>query len=348
MRAGIVGASGYTGSELMRILRVHPEMGVTVVTARRYEGERVASLYPNLEGFYAGRFTAYEADVVDRECDVVFLGLPHGESMRLVPELLEMGKKVVDLSADFRLEAASDYEEWYGASHTCPELLDEAVYGLPETNRERVKGARLVANPGCYPTAAILGTYPLAGVGAPGGTVVVDAKSGVSGAGRNPTLDTHFPQASDGMAPYSVAGHRHLPEIEAGLAPLDASGSLSVAFAPHMAPMNRGILCTIYVPLGREARARGVASLRRVYEEAYAGEAFVRLLPEGEYPRTKAVQGSNNCHVAIELAAGGALLVVMSAIDNLVKGASGQAVQNMNAMCGFPEEMGLEGPGLFP
>lgn len=351
IRAAIVGASGYTGAELMRILTSHPEISVTVVTAHRYEGEQVSSLYPSLRGFYDGRFTGYDPVALENDCDVVFVGLPHGESMRHVPELIAVGKKVVDLSADFRLADPALYERWYGTAHACPELLAEAVYGLPEINRVPISKARLVANPGCYPTAAIIALRPLCGRVAAVGTVVVDAKSGVSGAGRSPTLDTHFPQAADSMAPYSVAGHRHLPEMETWLGAIAPAGCPPVVFTPHLAPMNRGIICTAYVPLTTGAPTiveAGIDHIRGCYEEAYAGERFVRLLSGGEYPRTKDVQGSNNCHVALELAGDGAVLVVMSAIDNLVKGASGQAVQNMNIMCGLPEETGLVCPGLFP
>jgi len=349
MRAGIVGASGYTGAELMRILAGHPEFEVTVLTANRYEGEEVTSLYPSLDGYRGRRFSGWDEGLIESGCDVLFVGLPHGESMKRVPGLVGMGKKVVDLSADFRLPDPGDYRAWYGESHCCPELLDEAVYGLPEFNRERIKGARLVANPGCYPTAAVLALKPLEGLAAVSGPVVIDAKSGVSGAGRKLSLGTHFTQAADGISPYSVAGHRHLPEIEAWLSGLTGGGGGGVVFTPHLAPMNRGILCTAYVHLGADGDpAARMERIRSGYEGVYGHGGFVRLLPEGEYPGTKNVQGSNNCHVALESAAGGAVLVAMSAIDNLVKGASGQAVQNMNIMCGFPEEAGLAGPGLFP
>lgn len=342
---GIVGASGYTGAELMRLLCAHPGFEVVAVTAHKYAGERVSSLYPSLAGFYDGDFEEYDGDRIAGSCEAVFVGLPHGESMKVVPELAEAGSKVVDLSADFRFDDAVHYEKWYGVRHQAPHLLPEAVYGLPEVKRDVIGEARIVANPGCYPTACLLGVFPVARAGLIGGTVVVDAKSGVSGAGRKLTLDTHYPQVADGMTPYAVVKHRHQPEMKAELGKMLSEGEPDLLFVPHLAPMNRGILCTLYVPLGRAAEELEV---RELYQTAYADETFVRLLPEGEYPSTKAVQGSNNCHVSVALPGEGGTLVVMTAIDNLVKGASGQAVQNMNILFGLAEETGLSGPGLFP
>lgn len=345
LKAGVVGASGYTGAELLRILWLHPEIQVVLATANQYAGEPIGSLYPSLAGAYPGSFEAYDPARAAEECDVVFLGLPHGESMKELPALVGAGKRVVDLSADFRMDDAALYERWYKLAHEAPELLAEAVYGIPEIDRGRIAGARITANPGCYPTAALLGLYPLARAGLIGGPVVIDAKSGVSGAGRKLTLETHFPQIADGVEPYAVSGHRHLPEIRAELNRLCPGREIEVLFTPHLVPMNRGILCTMYVTM-TEVPARG--DLRALYEDAYGKEEFVHLLEEGKYPQTKAVQGSNNCHLALEQGQGGRTLVVMSAIDNLVKGASGQAVQNMNVMCGLPEAAGLAGPGLFP
>lgn len=344
IRAGIVGASGYTGAELMRILWGHPEIDVTVATANRYRGERIGALYPSLQGFYPGEFQAYEPETMESECDVVFLGLPHGESMKVVTDIESMGKKVVDLSADLRFDDAATFERWYGVEHSCPGLLDEAVYGLTEINREAVAAAAVVANPGCYPTGSLLGLIPAARAGHLAGTVMVDAKSGVSGAGRKTTLGTHFPQVSENVSPYAVTAHRHAPEISSQLE--KATGApVGLTFVPHLLPMSRGILCTMYVP---HEGSDGADSIREEYREFYRGERFIRVLDEGDFPQTKAVQGSNNCHISIEVTEGGGTLVIMTAIDNLVKGASGQAVQNMNLMCGLPEEMGLEAPGLFP
>ncbi len=344
IRVGIVGASGYTGAELMRIITVHPEMEVTVATANRYRGQPIGALYPSLDRFYPGLLEAYDPGVIDSKCDVVFLGLPHGESMKALPEIVSMEKKVVDLSADLRFDDPGEYEKWYGEEHACPELSGRAVYGLTEIHREAVAAAGLVANPGCYPTGALLGLIPAAEAGHIKGTVVVDAKSGISGAGRKATPDTHFSQVSENVAPYAVSGHRHVPEISAGLS--KATGEMvAIVFTPHLVPMSRGILCTMYVPLWRNT---GAGEIREFYQEFYRGERFIRVLEEGVYPQTKAVRGSNNCQVSLEVPGDGSTLIVMSAIDNLMKGASGQAVQNMNLMCGLPEWMGLESPGLFP
>ncbi len=343
LKAGVIGASGYTGAELLRILSTHPGIEVSMATARQYAGEKIASLYPSLAGAYDGAFDVFEPEAAADSCDVFFLGLPHGESFKVVKELAALGKPVVDLSADFRLQSPDEYEKWYDTAHGAPDLLSDAVYGIPEIYRDAVASARLTANPGCYPTAALLGLYPLAAAGMLRGPVVVDAKSGVSGAGRSLTLATHYPQIADGMQPYSVAGHRHLPEIRDQLEKL--GGEADVVFTPHLAPMNRGILCTTYVRLQGGVDPAG---LRELYENAYNGERFVQLLPEGACPQTKAVQGSNDCHVALGFPDGGSTLVVMSAIDNLVKGAAGQAIQNMNLMCGLEETAGLAGPGLFP
>lgn len=343
VKVGIVGASGYTGAELMRILWGHSGADVVVFTANKYAGKSVGSLYPSLAPYYGGSYSAYDPDGL-ADCEVVFLGLPHGKSMKVAPELLGMGKKVIDMSADFRLGGTEEYERWYGISHECPDLLEEAAYGLPEVNRGQIAGARLVANPGCYPTATLLGLFPAARNGLIDGTVIVDAKSGVSGAGRGLTPRTHFPQVADGMAPYAVSGHRHLPEMKGGLLGLRDGAEPNVVFTPHLAPMNRGILCTMYVPLPGGDRPSGI---REAYAAAYEPEAFVHLLDEGRYPDTKSVQGGNDCHVALEFPAGD-MLIVMTVIDNLVKGASGQAVQNMNIMCGLPEDAGLAGPAVFP
>ena len=340
-RAGVIGASGYTGVELMRILAGHPEFVVEVATAGQYAGTSIDALYPSLTGAYPGEFVSYETGMLD-SCDIVFSCMPHGESMGVVADAAAAGIKVVDLSADFRLPA-DVYTEWYGIEHASPGLLEGAVYGICELKRSEISGATVVANPGCYPTASLLGLSPLAKAGMIAGTVIIDAKSGVSGAGRKLTLPTHFPQASDNIAPYAVGGHRHAPEISLYLDEL-AEGQVNMVFTPHLVPMDRGILSTMYVPLPPGA---GADEVRSLFEQAYAGEAFVHLLEEGTYPQTKAVRGSNNCHLAVEVSQAG-VAVVMSAIDNLVKGASGQAVQSANIMFSIDEGCGLSGCGLFP
>ena len=342
LKAAVIGASGYTGAELLRILWGHPGMEVTVATANQYAGQPIGSLYPSLAMQYPGSFVAYEPGLLD-DCDIVFCGLPHGESMQVVAEAASAGKKVVDLSADFRL-TAGEYARWYGAAHTSPDLLARAVYGLPELHREAISNASIVANPGCYPTAALLGLAPLARDGLVQGPVMIDAKSGVSGAGRKATPGTHYTQVADGMTPYAVASHRHTPEMSGELERL-AGTAHDIVFTPHLAPMNRGILATMYVTMDP-----GIPydEVRSVYESAYADEQFVLVLERGSYPETKAVQGSNSCHIAVEPGGPAGVLVVMSAIDNLVKGASGQAVQNANIILGLEESEGLRGPGLFP
>ena len=345
IRAGIIGASGYTGAEILRILSQHPDMKVTVATAREFGGKRISSLYPSLGTVYKDEFSIYERDEIAEKCDVLFIGLPHGESMKIMPELFSMDKKIVDLSADFRFDDPGLYEKWYGVPHSCPGLMGEAVYGLPELNRERIAGARLVANPGCYPTAVVLGLLPVVEASLVSGAVVIDAKSGISGAGRKLTLETHYPQIADGITPYAILGHRHQPEMEQILSGVAEGTPFPVVFIPHLVPMNRGILCTVYIHLKEKM---GDSEIRDLYNDAYGDESFVHLLDEGECPRTKAVQGSNNCHIGLVTALGGEGLVIMSAIDNLVKGASGQAVQNMNLLCGLPEDTGLAVPGLFP
>ena len=325
----------------MRILAGHPELEVEVATAGQYAGSAIGSLYPSLAGSYQGDFAAYEPALLG-ECDVVFSCMPHGESMKVVADAVSSGRKVVDLSADYRLPA-DVYGEWYGIDHTNPELVEAAVYGLCELWREKIASSSLVANPGCFPTASLLGLYPLAKAGMIAGTVIIDAKTGISGAGRKQTLPTHFSQASDSISPYAVGGHRHAPEIARGLEQMSGA-PVEMVFTPHLAPMDRGILSTMYVPLAPGATP---AQVRSSFVDAFAGEPFVHLLPEGTYPQTKAVRGSNDCHLAVEVSGAG-VAIVMSAIDNLVKGASGQAVQSANIMLGLDEKLGLSACGLFP
>jgi len=342
MKVGIIGASGYTGYELLRLLLSHPEVKITVLTAERHAGKKISEVFPGLSGLLDLPLKPLRPEEVLEEADLFFTALPHGASMETVKALLEGGKRVIDLSADFRLKDPSIYKKWYGP-HRFPELLQEAVYGLPEVHRNRIKGARLVANPGCYPTGVILGLLPLAEEGLlPQKGVVVDAKSGVSGAGRNPTERTHFPEVAEAIRPYSVGEHRHTPEMEQELSLL-AGKQIRVLFAPHLVPMNRGILSTIYVPLAKDTSPD---EIHRIYRHRYEGEPFIRLLPPGILPSTSQVRGTNYCDIGVQCFEG--QLVVVTAIDNLTKGASGQAIQNMNLMIGLPETTGLLSIPLFP
>ena len=345
MEVGIVGASGYTGAELMRLLGGHPEAEAVYVSAHSHAGEKVAALYPNLHGYGTMRYQPFDAREALARADLFFVALPHGESMRVVPRLLEGGAKVIDLSADYRLHDAGAYARSYGLEHTSPHLLAEAVYGLPEIKRGEIAGARLIAVPGCYPTAALLALAPLAAArwaGVDG--AVIDAKSGVSGAGRSLSPAAHFPQAEGSVKPYAVGNHRHTPEMEEALSAL-AGARVALTFVPHLAPMSRGILATCYVRCGDDASAQEVEAL---YRRFYADSTFVVVLEDGAFPETKAVCGSNYCHLGRHLEREKGMLCVAAAIDNLVKGASGQALQCMNIMRGWDEELGLRAPGIFP
>lgn len=343
VRASIIGASGYGGGELVRLLAGHPEVALAHLTAETRAGEAMADLYPNLRGFTAAVTEPADAAAIARDSDVVFIALPNGRAMELAPVLAPQAR-VIDLGADFRFRDALVYERWYKAAHAHPDLLDGAAYGLTEFRRAEIRRARIVGNPGCYPTAALLVILPLlqAGVVEREG-IIVDAKSGVSGAGRSATMGTHFSEVNENVTPYNVAAHRHTPEIEQELSAL-AGGPVAVVFTPHLIPMTRGILATVYLRgRGGLTTEQGTAILR----EAYAGEPFVRVLAEG-LPQTKATSGSNFCDVAVRVDGRTGTVIAMAALDNLVKGASGQAIQNMNVMLGFPEELGLRAPGLYP
>ncbi len=337
----VIGGSGYTGGELVRLLLTHPGVRLRHVASRRLAGTPLAASFPWLDGISDMAFATPEEVQADLDLGLVFTAMGHMESIEPVKALLRGGRRVIDLSADFRLRDASLYEKWYGGVHGRPELLDLAVYGLPELNRKRIALANLCANPGCYATAVVLGLLPLASRGLIGGTVVVDAKSGVSGAGRVPKDGTVFPEVNEGHRPYAVGRHRHLPEMEQTLA--DAGGPVHVLFVPHLLPVNRGILASIYVPA-----EIGLAEARAIYREHYSGEPFVKICPDGHVPDIQDVRGSNVCRIAVERDEHGGHLIVFSVIDNLVKGASGQAVQNMNIMLGMPEETGLLHLALAP
>lgn len=342
IRAGIVGATGYTGVELLRLLLSHPEAQPVVVTSRGNAGEPLDSLFPNLRGHTTLVFTEPDAGRL-AECDVVFFATPHGVAHALAGELLDRGTRVIDLSADFRLRDPELWSRWYGQSHGAPELLDQAVYGLPEINRARIPGARLIAVPGCYPTAVTLGFIPLLEAGlVDADRLVADAKSGVSGAGRKAQVGTLLCEASESFKAYGVAGHRHLPEILQTLTEV-AGRAPKLTFVPHLVPMIRGIHATLYATL-----ANAEADLQAVYEARYRDEPFVDVMPAGSHPETRSVRGTNRCRLAVHRPQGGTTAVVLSVIDNLVKGASGQAIQNMNLMFGLDEAAGLEGIGVLP
>jgi N-acetyl-gamma-glutamyl-phosphate reductase len=341
LKVGIVGGTGYTGVELLRLLAVHPNAELSVITSRGEAGLPVADMFPSLRGYVNLGFTdPAQADL--NACDVIFFATPNGIAMQQTPDLLAKGVRVIDLAADFRIRDVALWEKWYGMSHTCPNLLTEAVYGLPEINRKKIAQAQLVANPGCYPTAVQLGFMPLleAGIVDVSG-LIADAKSGVSGAGRKAEVNHLFAEAGDNFKAYGVAGHRHLPEISQGLADM-ANKKVGLTFVPHLTPLIRGIHATLYAKLTKDV------DLQKLFEKRYLQERFVDVLAQGAYPETRSVRGSNLCRIAVHRPQGGDTVVVLSVIDNLVKGAAGQAVQNMNIMFGFAENTGLEVVPLLP
>ncbi len=340
-RVGIVGGTGYTGVELLRLLAMHPEVTTSVITSRSEAGTRVADMFPNLRGHLDLSFSDPDVGRL-AECDLVFFATPNGTAMQMVPELLARGARIVDLAADFRLKDARVWEQWYGVPHACPELLEEAVYGLPEIHREAVKGARLVANPGCYPTAVTLGYLPLVEAGLLDLTgLIADTKSGVSGAGRKASVPTLLGECGESFKAYAVPGHRHLPEIAQNLTQV-AGEEVGLTFVPHLLPMIRGIHATLY------GRVKGEPDLQALFEQRYAAEPFVDMLPPGSHPETRSVRGVNICRIAVHQPQGAETAVILSVIDNLVKGAAGQAVQNMNLMLGLDEGLGLDGVALLP
>jgi len=341
-RVGIVGGTGYTGSELLRLLVKHPEVEVVCITSRSEAGTRVADMFPSLRGHLELEFVAPDPEVL-AVCDLVFFATPNGTAMGLVPGLLQAGVRVVDLAADFRLRDPALWQQWYGMAHACPELLQEVVYGLPELNREALRDARLVANPGCYPTAVTLGFTPLLEAGLiETGQLVADAKSGVSGAGRKASVATLMGEAGESFKAYAVPGHRHLPEIRQTLSAISGS-DVGLTFVPHLVPMIRGIEATLYGRLTRRNE-----DLQALFEARYAGEHFVDVMPAGAHPETRSVRGVNMCRIAVHRPQDGDMVVVSSVIDNLVKGAAGQAVQNMNLMLGLDESMALDMVALQP
>ena len=340
LRISIVGGSGYTGSELIRILSGHPEVEISALTSERFVGMRCSDVFPFLRGQSDITFTKFSAEEISEKSDIVFLALPHKEAMAVAPLFLEKGKKVIDLSADYRIKDKNIYKDWYFETHQNPELLEDAVYGLPELHRENIKKANLIANPGCYATSIILGLAPLVKNGlVEAGSIVIDSKSGISGAGRKPEQHFHFPEAYNSVRGYNVVGHRHIPEIEQELG-LFADSPVTISFVPHVVPMARGILSTIFA---NAAKTLSTEELIALYQDFYQDEVFIRVLDKGKLPDTHSVVGSNFCDIGLEVDTRNNRFIVLSALDNLVKGASGQAVQNMNILCGFSEDTGLRG-----
>jgi len=342
-RIAILGASGYTGGELLRFLLVHPQVEVTYITAERRSGKNIADVFPNLTGLIDLELQPLEPELIPGDIDIVFCALPHGKSAPIVKGLFERDVPVIDLGADFRL-SHEIYRKWYG-EHPCPELLSEAVYGLTEINRREISSARIVANPGCYPESAILGLAPvLKNRMIEEDSIIIDSKSGVSGAGRSPELAYHFCEVNEGVKPYKIGEHRHIPEIDEVLS--NYSGlDVSVSFTPHLIPMDRGILSTIYVRLKDEITT---TELLDIYRKFYRVEKFIRVRDEKNYPSTGEVRGSNFCDIGIRSNPAKKTAIIISAIDNLVKGASGQAIQNMNVIMEFDESTGLDFPPFFP
>ena len=345
IKIGIVGGTGYTGVELLRLLAIHPHAELTAITSRGEAGLPVSDMFPSLRGFVDLAF-AEPATADLSSCDVVFFATPHGVAMSQAQALLKANVKIIDLAADFRLQDTAVFEKWYKMPHSCPDVLGEAVYGIPELNREQIKSAKVIGNPGCYPTTVILGLAPLleAGLIDFSAPIIADAKSGVSGAGRKAEVASLFAESSDNMKAYGVSGHRHHPEIHAQLTQLSGA-NIDFIFVPHLIPMIRGMLSTIYVKL---TDAGQTADLQALYEQRYANEQFVDVLPAGTMPETRSVRGSNQLRIALQKQANTGYLTVVAVQDNLVKGAAGQAIQNMNIMFGFDEHCGLQVVPLLP
>ncbi len=345
LKVAIIGGSGYTGVELLRLLEDHPYVKITAVTSERAKGKPVSSLFPHLKHCKL-KFQSLNIKSITKKADLFFLCLPHKTSQDVVAKLYRAGKKIIDLSADYRLKNAAVYKKWYDTSHKYPALLKKAVYGLPELYSEKIKNAQIVANPGCYPTSALLGLAPIMKNPAVDiNSIIVDSKSGVSGAGRNPALPFMFAEVSGSVKAYAITMHRHTPEIEQELSRLvGTKKKVQINFTPHLIPMDRGILSTIYVKLKKKVN---LTDFLRIYKKFYANKPFVNLL-EKEYPNTKAVMGTNSCDIAIFLDKRMNTLIIVSTIDNLLKGASGQAVQNMNIMYGFNETTGLMAAPVYP
>tara|TARA_B110000967_G_C18900567_1_gene574570 strand:+ start:697 stop:1728 length:1032 start_codon:yes stop_codon:yes gene_type:complete len=342
IKVGIVGATGYTGVELLRLLAGHPQAQVTVITSRSEKGLPVADLYPNLRGVIDLAFSAPDVDQLS-ECDVVFFATPHGVAQSMVAEILQRGVKVIDLSADFRIRDADLWESWYGQPHTARDLIPQAVYGLPEVNREAIKDATLIACPGCYPTSVQLGFLPLIEAGSIDlSDLIANSASGVSGAGRQASVSNLHAETSDSFKAYAASGHRHHPEIVQGLSDMASGSPVNLTFVPHLLPINRGIHSTLYANLTKDV------DVQALFEQRYKDEPFVDVLPAGSHPETRSVRGSNVCRIGVCRPGGGNKVVVLVVEDNLTKGASGQGIQCLNIIFGLPENSGLTAPALLP
>jgi N-acetyl-gamma-glutamyl-phosphate reductase len=341
VKIGIVGGTGYTGVELLRLLANHPQASVEVITSRSNAGTPVAELFPNLRGKYDIRFSEPDVDSY-RDCDLVFFATPNTVAMGQAESLLDKNIKVIDLAADFRIEHIPTWEKWYGETHACPSLVKQAVYGLPEINRDAIKTASLIANPGCYPISVILALLPLLehDLIEPS-TIIADCKSGVSGAGRSANVANAFCEVTESVKAYGVAGHRHLPEIKQVLRSINKNADL--VFIPHLMPMIRGMHATVYA----DSKNTDV-NIQQIFEDFYCDEPFVDVMPSGSHPETRSVRAANHCRIAVHYLAESKKYVVLSVIDNLVKGAAGQAVQNMNLMFGLDETTGLKSLGIMP
>jgi N-acetyl-gamma-glutamyl-phosphate reductase len=344
LKVGIYGASGYTGQELLRLLLRHPQAQIVALTSRRYAGVSVADIYPVFVGLTDLAFVDASPEDMAGAADIVFLALPHGVSMAVAPIFLKAGKKVIDLSADFRLRDVATYERWY-SRHTARDIMKESVYGIPELYGDEIAKAKLVANPGCYPTSVILGLAPLLKANwIDDSSIIADSKSGVSGAGREPQVGTLFCEVDEGFKAYKVGEHRHTPEMEQEISIL-AGCDVSISFTPHLLPITRGILSTIYATLQKDVTT---VELIDIYRAFYRGKKFVRVYKAGTFPNISSVRGSNYCDIGLTVDARTKRVIIICAIDNLVKGAAGQAIQNMNLMCGLSEDMGLTMISLFP
>jgi N-acetyl-gamma-glutamyl-phosphate reductase len=344
VKIGIAGASGYTGLELIRLLAGHPEAELTVLTSETFQGQNIAEVFPSLNGVVDLKLRPLD-DSITQDCSVLFLALPHIVAMDKLPVYLQSDCKTIDLSADYRLKDPKDYLDWYSVTHTHPELLKQSVYGLPELNRQAIQTAQFIANPGCYPTSVILALAPLLKTGwVDLGSIISDSKSGVSGAGRKPSLSTHYTEVNEGISPYGLAAHRHTPEMEQELSAL-AGKPVCLTFSPHLVPMTRGMLSTVYINLNEPISDE---KLVEHYRSFYKDEYFVRVLNPGKFASSQHVRSSNFCDIGLKVDSRNQRLIITSALDNLIKGASGQAIQNMNIMLGLDEKMGLTAPATFP